>query len=550
MTASPLKLPTPPLVLDLPGVPSLAPGTIQISYEGTTCEFLKDPPQKFMCSICTQVVKDPHLTACCGHEFCENCLKEWKRKSTVYHCPHCRHTGFTHILDKQARREINELTVYCPKRSQGCAWQGELCEMKAHEKECSYTAVKCPDCYANVLQRNMNKHSKTECPFRTSKCVYCHKEDAYFKVIAFMHLAECPGYPMDCPNKCGATGIKRSEISTHRETCLMEEVKCPLFSAGCSAKLLRKDLEEHVTSNQSEHLLKLMTAFEKSQRERERQHGELRELRMFRVVTTEAMERIALNVEQFLEKSLTTQTPQLRSIRALLNPGALLLDSQHTEISLTLPNFSQLEKQSFANWESTPFYIDAGYKVRLAVLSRTGKSGDLGAEIRLLKGEFDNELQWPCNISFASIHLSVRKIEGVKIKVATSARFEGDECSFGLSVKGTRYNNVAQCVSLTSHHILWHTDKFMGTLPPWPSAIRAQYLHNDCLTVTLTWTQSQQTLYTLEDGISKLSLKRSDQPFATTGSVCSDYFNRSTVTVSTGSRGTALNKPLNKRRKK
>lgn len=481
------------LVLDVAAVPPLiSASSKQISYRGVLCEFITEPPQKFICSICTQLVKDPHLTACCGHEFCEGCLTQWENKSMTYSCPHCRQSEFVHILDKQTRREIEELKVYCPKHSHGCTWEGELGLMKCHEKDCSFTPIKCPHCSINVPQKDLLKHSSSECPFRDSRCSYCGKEDAYFKVISFVHMAECPGYPMDCPNKCGMNGIKRSNILEHRKSCSLEEIECPLKMAGCSEKMLRKDLQVHVNSSQGEHLLKLMVAFEKSRKEIQDQRQELRELKMFEVTTTAAMTRISSSMDQLLEKSLTTELAPLRSIRALVGPGALILNSEHREISLVLPNYSQFEKKKSTMWESLPFYLESGYKACLVFLLGIGKLNDFGAEIRLLPGEFDGELLWPCDISFNKICLSL-KTDGADIDITPPPPSKREQPPFCLSMRGTRYSSVAPCGSTESNHVLWRTKRFMDALPPYPSAIRARYLHHDCLTVKLTWVESQQT---------------------------------------------------------
>ena len=488
-----------PLTLGLAGAPSVSK---QISYEGTSCEFLTDPPQKFICSICTQLVKDPHLTACCGHEFCEVCLNEWKKKSVKYSCPHCREPQFVHILDKQTRREIEELKVYCPKRSHGCTWQGELGEMKSHGSDCSFTPIKCPQCSMSIPQKDLQKHTTTECAFRESKCSYCGLEDAHFKVISFMHMAECPGYPMDCPNKCGSKGIKRSNLLEHRKGCSLEEVECPLKSAGCSEKMPRKDLEAHVTSSQGDHLLKLMVAFETSQKEFQNHCRELQELKMFKATTTAAMTRISQYLDQHLGKCLTTELSPLRSIWALLGPGVLILNSEHKEISLVVPNYSQFEKTKAATWESLPFYLEAGYKACLAFLPRTGKAKNFGAELRLLQGEFDDKLLWPFNLSF-DISFSLKK-EGEATDIASIFNKSGRP-PFRLSVRGTMYSSVTRCCDTDSYHILWNTPELMDPLPPYPSAIRARYLHHDCLTVQLTWVESALPLSSLERYLPKLT---------------------------------------------
>ena len=392
--------------------------------------------------------------------------------------------------------------MLCSKRAQGCEWQGELRAVKAHQRDCEYTPVKCHNCSMSVPRKNFDKHSTSECAFRDAKCVYCDKEDTYLNVISFLHLAVCPGYPMGCPNNCGATDIKRCNFTAHRDSCPLEEIRCP---AGCPSKLLRKDLEAHVTANQTQHLLLLMTNFQKSQLELQTQRKELRELKMFKITMSEAVERVSSSMDHLLRKSLTTDLVSLRSIRALLgSSGALVLDTDHREISLVLPNFSQLEKKVTTLWESIPFFVGPGYKVCLAFVQR--KSSNLAAEIRLLPGEFDYELPWPCSIDFSNISICLSPVKDGNNSDAIwpSKRFQQ---SFNLSLKGRVYTGVPRC-ALGSHfyHILWQIEKVMDPLPPAPSAIRNLYLQNDCLAIVLTWGAPRCSMGS-KNVFEKLSLK-------------------------------------------
>ena len=490
-TDKPPSSPTPPLVFTLPATPSLSPSkTKHFTYDGVSCNFSSEPPHKFICSICTQLVKDPHLTACCGQEFCEGCLGKWEmeRRSEAPSCPHCRQERFVHILDKQTRREVEELNVRCPERAHGCEWEGELKMAKAHQTDCSFTPVRCPNCSVLVPRKNTEKHATSECAFRESECVYCGREDAYIKVISFVHLAECPGYPMGCPNHCGASDIKRSNLPLHRESCPLEEIECPLKMAGCPHKFLRKDLEVHVMTAQPQHLLLLMTSFEKSQKELCSLRREVRELTMFKVTTSEAVQRMSESVDQLMEKSLTTVMAPLRSIRSLLGSGHhLILNSDHRKVSLVVPNLSQLEKKQAMSWESLPFFLDTGYKVCLSFLHRLAKSSTLAAELRLVAGEFDDELQWPCNIDFSNIYLSLSSKTVSNNRSNASLLSRKSQPPFCLSAKGKNYTDVTRCPTQGSHHLLWQSEAILDSLPPYPSAIRAHYLQNDCLTVTLTW---------------------------------------------------------------
>ena len=461
-----------------PSTPPTSPSK-EFLYAGRSYKFLTDLPQKYICSVCTSLASDPHLTACCGQEFCADCLKKWEQTSQPLTCPHCREVRYVHILDKQAKREIEELKVACTHRSLGCAWEGQLSGIKAHSKDCHFTLVQCKQCSNNVQQGKLEYHMKMVCTMRQSTCNYCKMTDAYFKIISVAHLAECPGYPMDCPSHCGAKSIKRSELFSHRSRCPNEEIECPMKKYGCSQKLLRQDLEMHLQASPASHLQHLMTAFQELQKSHQQQGRELRELRMAQASNTVAMAGIASSLDQLISSSLTTQLHPLRSIRALVNQGPHLLDSEYRELTLTLPNYDQFETKAPSKWESLPIYIQGGYKTSLRILSSAAKG--ITAELRLWPGEFDHDLAWPCDISFNSLHLSVvNKESSTAIEVGSVK-----DCCLGKD--GKHYNAIIPASDAVRGQVLWQCQKFMNPLPPYPSAIRRMYLHKDSLMFKLKW---------------------------------------------------------------
>jgi regulator of replication initiation timing len=59
-------------------------------------------------------------------------------------------------------------------------------------------------------------------------------------------------------------GIKRKDLAKHMESCPLEMVQCPIVEVGCGARVLRKDLNtRHMQSNTQQHLMKMMTAYNK-----------------------------------------------------------------------------------------------------------------------------------------------------------------------------------------------------------------------------------------------------------------------------------------------
>ena len=99
----------------------------------------------------------------------------------------------------------------------------------------------------------MKKHMTSECRLRHEKCQYCPLVSTYEQVTG-AHLKECPSYPLNCPNKCGAQGLTRSTVPAHREVCPLQQVECEYKRFGCAVVLLRKEVEGHLQTSVENHL--------------------------------------------------------------------------------------------------------------------------------------------------------------------------------------------------------------------------------------------------------------------------------------------------------
>jgi len=148
--------------------------------------FLEPVPDRLICTICTKVLKDPHLMACCGKKFCISCLQMWFSHQQEEKCPHCRATqeddnyAVLHILDKGLRSEIESRLVHCPNVDDGCEWKGELRDFSLHLSKCELCWVHCPrGCRRKngvktiVCRRYMEEHLKYFCYLIQKSCKYC-----------------------------------------------------------------------------------------------------------------------------------------------------------------------------------------------------------------------------------------------------------------------------------------------------------------------------------------------------------------------------------------
>uniref|UniRef100_A0A1X7SL45 RING-type domain-containing protein n=1 Tax=Amphimedon queenslandica TaxID=400682 RepID=A0A1X7SL45_AMPQE len=111
--------------------------------------FVEDLPKhvEIECPVCLNILTDPHLVSCCGHNFCGSCIERVKASNGS--CPMCKEKEYIVVVNKERFRIINGLEVYCSNKEKGCEWKGELKNMSTHlnkekrEGECQYEEVKC-----------------------------------------------------------------------------------------------------------------------------------------------------------------------------------------------------------------------------------------------------------------------------------------------------------------------------------------------------------------------------------------------------------------------
>ena len=219
----------------------------------------------FICSVCTKVLREPHLTACCGQHYCSSCLGHWtKTQPKPTRCLYCRQSNFRHILDKKMERKIKSLHVLCVHSEDGCQWKGELRNLKDHlqfslDDGCGYVEIACSNnCGTLLRQKDKQEHMEKVCPLRTYQCEYCGIGGKY-KHITTQHYVMCSKYPLQCPKGCPAV-VKRCDLEAHKNECPLEEVVCPYSSyIGCDAAILRKDLDDHLTRHGNQHIGEMST---------------------------------------------------------------------------------------------------------------------------------------------------------------------------------------------------------------------------------------------------------------------------------------------------
>ena len=357
------------------------------NYGGYDYKFVKKVRDDFICHICFQVFRDPHLPGCCGQRFCQSCLEHSIRAFNKKRCPHCRAEGedFCHQRDLDMKRKVSSLDAHCPQLKDGCKWVGQVKTISDHDRICGYVYVVCQiGCGSRLMRKDKSKHENAECPDRKVTCEHCGKERGSYRWITEEHHKVCEKIVIVCPRGCGQKlSQKTSELNQHKEVCTHQPVSCPFEKVGCKERPIRSKVEEHQVNAIQQHLLLTMLSLQS-----ERENSEFERKR--NQVMVEKMRAISTHIDSLVPLCPAEQRQPLREIRSILDEQLFSLKAESDEVSLLVESYSKYVNEE---WLSPPFYVhliqDYGYKMCIGVLA----NGDVS--LYLLKGEYDHLLQWP-----------------------------------------------------------------------------------------------------------------------------------------------------------
>ena len=358
-------------VIDDPEEPTEPPRTSSIVEDDgskqTEYDFVEKPSEDLFCPVMFELLLDPYQTTCCGNHLSLSAVTRLQQDGKP--CPMCKKPELTTMPDKFFARTVNSVQVYCPNKSEGCTWTGEV---GGHEQ-----------------------HVAT-CPKRVWKCQYC--EFSSTSDAELEHVMNCTHYPTACPNQCEVGTVPRCQIEEHLTTCPLEVVACEFSDAGCSMKTTRMNLQRHMEESQQQHLLSATVLNLKLTKETIAKKD--RQLAKKDSQITEKDKQIALLQEQL--KELQTSVEQVR-----VGVDHLLGGMKHCQ-EFTLSKVSQ-----WKHWLSDPFYSHrGGYRLKLSVQKEKPSGYLFGAMtlsnmmvgVALCKGEYDHHLEWPV-IFFADVQL-------------------------------------------------------------------------------------------------------------------------------------------------
>ena len=196
------------------------------------------------CPVCLNILTDPHLVSCCGHNFCGSCIERVKASNGS--CPMCKEKEYQVVINKERLRIINGLEVYCSNKKKGCQWKGELKNMSTHlnkekrEGECQYEEVKCV-CQEREQRRYLIHHEESKCPQRLIQCQYCGSMGTFLSITTDHYMNDkCTLQPVDCVFSWAGCKDKPSRKARHAHANDTKHLS--LLDAACGQ--LRKENEE------------------------------------------------------------------------------------------------------------------------------------------------------------------------------------------------------------------------------------------------------------------------------------------------------------------
>ena len=323
-------------------------------------DFVQTPSEDYFCPVTYEILKDPQQTnSCCGKHISRAVADRLKLEGKP--CPMCKKAPLQTTDDLFFKRQVLALKVRCSNKALGCDWVGELGKVEQHlkagslEGECQYVVVECPnDCSVQVQRRLLYEHKTQQCKKRLFDCQYCDKKGTY-ESITSEHWSQCQKYPVQCPNECGEAAIERRFLQRHlHQHCPLQEVECKFSCAGCGMKTQRSKMQEHMDQSKDQHLAVLAESG--------------RDIRI-------QFQALSLAVNELMPRPKFIAPPEI-----------------------VLYDFEQ-SKNNEIMFYSPPFYSHiGGYKMCLRIQPNgwdDGKGTDVGVSLFMMRGEFDDHLQWP-----------------------------------------------------------------------------------------------------------------------------------------------------------
>ena len=362
--------------------------------------------------------------------------------------------GFVHLkchkCSESVRRKVYEVHIsdLCEQRPFSCEFCGEYNStyievINNHWPWCPSHPVECTNrCGKDIKRKDLHQHVSRKCPLTSIPCEFCSvlvlRGEMHDHLVSNLttHVSLMVDDKFDAlRQQVDSAEGKISELKRENK-CLQDELRVHVFNNEKELHRLREDNQKIQSlysemHQQNNELTKKYESLEKKHEDLKRENKELHERAsqmsadIVNFKSTEKEKEIATlgatlnfaptaaeNTQGSIRSTSTYATYydelNTTSYYELSQATSLTGYSQNSHhqhdpyiqappVTLIMPDYSAYSsgQKSGQYWVSRPFYSDAqpSYKLCLSVRA----SGNLSVYVRLMRGEFDNQLDWPFN---------------------------------------------------------------------------------------------------------------------------------------------------------
>lgn len=253
--------------------------------------------------------------------------------------------------------------------------------------------------------------------------------------VPIHHAAEtCPSVEVPCTNNGCSMKIYRGQLNAHQNFCPRQIIPCPYHEAGCTAQILRENLQTHLTSSINLHCQAAMSTILK------------------------------------LKKELSDIQKKYKDVEEKLQSGHV------PPITFKLFGYRKLKSEKKL-WRS-PFFFShqGGYKFQLHINPSGSSTGDfLSAFLYIASGPNDNELVWPFSGTILTIQL---------VNQYQNSEHHSKDVKWNSAVESAAVKPVEGSINVTGlgfRKFINHSE-----LEGPHSTFDREFIHNDCLFVRVS----------------------------------------------------------------
>ncbi|KAL5487178.1 hypothetical protein EMCRGX_G019750 [Ephydatia muelleri] len=336
---------------------------------------------------------------------CEPCAKELFERSSNCSPPKCpvcsemltSEDGAAYFPDRFVRREVSNLKVKCVNHLAGCPWQGKLTDFQEHVKACPNAKKSCPLYGLGCPDDHKMSHEELLDHLTSGKAAIDHFQYLAKNVMGLLggkkskpssQLSSSDNHYGDLLNVQPKTHGAHTEVLLRRVGGRIER-----DGAGRSTTTLHSvdSLDSCSDFSEPEHVLK--------------QLGKVREeiehkLKVEMRKKDEEISQLKMQISTIEKKVQAKETEsEDRGFRLSLLENVSYDGTMIWKIPQFAQRMTDAQSGKYTSIFSLPFYTSRyGYKLclRLYILGDgIGKGTHMSLFFVVMRGEFDNILQWP-----------------------------------------------------------------------------------------------------------------------------------------------------------